>query len=136
MKPIVPPILQALQNTPLTNKDFIEWFQQHESKLYTAIQFVKLPFIFQIGLWLEYLETKNLVVIGYPASYSIAYVDEENIPMFLIEKSDLDNDGVMYYQHERPTGYKSRTDSFRLGIIEGIKYVQAELESSANLKTT
>jgi len=135
VKPKVLPILQALQDTPLVNKDFVEWFVNCSlSGAYTAIQFVKLPFILQIGVWLEYLESKNLVIIGYPASFSIAYIDETGIPEFLTEQLGKE-DGTLYYQFERPTGYKSRTDSFRLGIIEGIKYVQAELESSANLKT-
>ena len=120
-----------MEKTPLTNKDFIEWFAKHEvAKTYTAINFIKFPFILQIGIWLEYLEHKNLIVLGYVGSYSIIYKEYNK---FIVDDKDVehfenDGDGSVYFRNNRPTGYLSRIDSFRLGIIEGLKHIESQLQ--------
>ncbi|MBS1960748.1 MAG: hypothetical protein JST04_00925 [Bdellovibrionales bacterium] len=123
-------------------KDFKEWYQyQHiynENALYKSrlliTEFVTLPFILQIGIWIKYLQDNNLQVSVYHRAYQVYYIDNHKIThhQYNGHRSDEDIESdtrvLCSNMDGDSTGYINSEKYYEEAIFKGLEYIDKTIK--------
>lgn len=131
-------LIEKLKPLDEVRTDFKEWFNTNgqELVLMDLQTFIKLPFILQIGIWLQYLQDSNLQVVVYHRAWYIYYINKdkithhENVDNKLVElfgPNWLEGDSYLAFNHF-PMNYISNK-CYEQAIFKGLEYINHTIKN-------